>query len=578
MTEDTSKIGFAKSLFLGNIKEELLFPYPKLDSEEVETLKMVNESIDKFLEDKWELFREMDVKGEMPEEFLNSLKELGLFATIIPEEFGGLGLSSRGYSRVVQQASKFDGSIAITMGAHSSIGMKGLLLFGNDEQKERYLSKLASGEMIAAFCLTEPGSGSDAASIKTKAKKNEDGSWTLDGEKLWITNGPIAQFYTVFARTNSEAGQISAFLVERSFEGITCGPKEDKMGLRASATTTVNFKNVKVPAENLLGEEGKGFKIAMNILNNGRSGLGGGSIGAMKTCIRLASEYANERKQFDTKIRDFGMIQDKIAQMTIQTFVSESLVNMMGYFVDSGSDDYSVEAAMTKVFSTDSLWFVANEALQIAGGNGFMREYAYERIVRDCRINLIFEGTNEILRLYTALTGMKEAGKFLKNIGDAAGNIFNDPIKGFGIMSDYAVKKLAQLTSIGGEQLKVHEVLRDEARVYELATLGLSKRVEGILKKYGKNIVGQQFISKRVSNAAIDLFAGLCTLSRVNTMIADKGLDNCKQEISIIKVFSQQAKKRIKKNLAMLERPEDDLMKDLSNYIVDQGGYKWDVI
>ena len=568
----------AKSLFLGNITEEILFPYPKLEASEVETLEMVIESIDRFMDGRFDEMREYDVKGDLPDEFVESLKELGLFATIIPEEFGGLGLSSRGYSRTIQQASRYDGSVSITMGAHSSIGMKGLLLYGTEEQKQKYLPRLATGELIAAFCLTEPGSGSDAASIKTTAKKNEDGSWTLNGEKLWITNGPIAGFYTVFARTDSEKGKISAFIVEREWDGISIGPKEDKMGLRASGTTTVHFKDVRIPADCLLGEEGKGFKVAMNILNNGRTGLGGGCVGALKACIKSAVQYAAERKQFDTPISEFALIQEKISRMVVNCFVAESVVNMIGYLIDAGLEDYSVEAAISKVLSSEYLWIGANDGLQIAGGNGFMREYPFERIVRDCRINLIFEGTNEILRLFIALNGMKEAGKYLKSIGEARKNIFDDPIKGFGLMTEYATRKLTQLTSIGGEQLKVHESLRDEARVYELATLGLAKATEKILQKYRKDIVGQQLISQRLADSVIDIFAGLCTLSRVNSLIEEKGLDQCAQEISIVRIFSQQAKKRIKDNLALLERPEDELVRDLSAYIVEKGDYLWDVI
>ena len=221
-------------------------------------------------------FREFDAKGEQPQDYINALKELGLFGLIIPEDFGGVGLSNLSYSRVLQQVCKEDASTGLTIGAHSSIGMKGLVLFGSQAQKEKYLERLATGEMIAAFCLTEAGAGSDAASIKTSATKNPDGSWTLTGEKIWTTNGPIADFFTVFARTESENGKISAFLVERDFEGVESAAKEDKLGIRASATSVVTFDNVKIPAENLLGEEGLGFKVAMGILNNGRTGLGMG--------------------------------------------------------------------------------------------------------------------------------------------------------------------------------------------------------------------------------------------------------------------------------------------------------------
>ncbi|MCB0325925.1 MAG: acyl-CoA dehydrogenase family protein, partial [Bdellovibrionales bacterium] len=332
----------AKSFFLGQILEQNIFPFPQVQAEESETLRMVLDSLDKFLSGKEDLFREYDEAGAQPDEYIESLKELGLFGLIIPEEYGGIGLSNTGYSRVLQQSSHYDASTSLTIGAHSSIGMKGLLLFGSDQQKKKYLPKLATGEMIAAFCLTEPGAGSDAGSIKTTASKNADGSWSLNGEKIWITNGAFADFFTVFARTDSEAGKISAFLVERSFVGVRSGPKEDKLGIRASATTSVFFDNVQVPAENLLGEEGKGFFVAMQILNNGRTGLGGGCVGGMKRCLKLAARQAAERKQFGQPIAEFELVQEKIAQMAIDCFVVESVVTLVGHYIDSGVKDYSV--------------------------------------------------------------------------------------------------------------------------------------------------------------------------------------------------------------------------------------------
>ncbi|MCL4147438.1 UNVERIFIED_CONTAM: hypothetical protein GTU68_004186 [Idotea baltica] len=576
MTEQkiNKKASAAKSLFLGNIVEENIFPFPTIKEDESEMLKMVIDSIDKFMGDKEEIFRENDLKGSQSDEFLNSLKELGLFGVIIPEEYDGIGLSNSAYSRVIQQSSYYDGGTTLTIGAHSSIGMKGLLLFGSDDQKKKYLPKLATGENIAAFCLTESGSGSDAASIATKAEKKENGDWLLNGEKIWITNGPIADFYTVFAKTESEGkGKISAFIVEASYEGVSCGPKEDKMGIRSSATTTVIFNNVTVPKENLLGEEGKGFKIAMAILNNGRTGLGGGCVGAMKASIKHAVKQAKERKQFNTPIANFGLIQEKIANMTVDCFATESVVSVIGNYIDSGVEDYSTEAAISKIFATEALWRTANEALQIAGGNGFMKEYPYERVVRDSRINMIFEGTNEILRLFIALSAFKDAGEYLKSIGKA----FNDPIKGFGLMSSYAQKKFTQFTSLGADKLDVAPEIESAARILELATLGLAKNTEAVIKKYKKEVIGKQIISKRLADACIDIFVGLCVLSRVNDLIKKNGAEKTKQEINILNIFIQQAKVRIKHNLNLTERPEDELTLELADFIKEKDGYIWDL-
>ena len=278
----------AKNLVAGRILEDQIFPYPQLRQKDQEVLRMMVDAIDQFLGPKHDDFKRWDREAAQPAEFIQGLRDLGLFGLIIPEEHGGLGLSNAGYARVLSQSSSHDSSVSLTIGAHSSIGMKGILLFGTPEQRARYLPKLASGEMIAAFCLTESGAGSDAASIRTQAVKNTDGSWTLSGEKIWITNGGIADLYTVFARTSSTAGKITAFIVEAAWPGVSHGHHEDKMGIRASSTTTVNFADVRVPANNVLDVEGKGFKVAMAILNNGRTGLGGGAVGGMKALLAMA--------------------------------------------------------------------------------------------------------------------------------------------------------------------------------------------------------------------------------------------------------------------------------------------------
>ncbi len=569
----------AKGLFCGEIVQSCFWPFPELTDEQKEMLGMVLDSVDRFLEDKQDDFRQWDEDGQQPEEFVQGLRDLGLFGLIIPEEHGGIGLSNAGYSRVLQQSSRYDSSVSLTIGAHSSIGMKGLLLFGTDAQKEKYLPRLASGEMTAAFCLTESGSGSDAASIKTKATKNSNGGWTLNGEKIWITSGGIANFYTVFARTDSDAGKISAFIVERDSPGVSIGRKEDKLGIRASSTTTVSFADVKVPAENLLGKEGKGFKIAMSILNNGRTGLGGGAVGGMKTCIALASKQAVERKQFGRSIAEFGLIKKKIAEMTVDCFAAESAVRMVSHYIDSGYTDYSVEAAISKVFASEAMFRAANESLQIAAGNGFMKEFPYERIMRDSRILTIFEGTSEILRLFIALSGMKDAGVLLRELKSATDDIFNNPIKGFGLLSDYAGRRITHLTSLGQDRIiaAVPEALRDDALIFEKYTLELARMTDVLLRRHGKSIIEKQFALQRSADVVIDLFVGLSVLSRVSAMTPDES-EQYQQALSIAHIFSQRAKRRMNRNLRAMLRNEDESAKSLADYIFDKESYPWDVL
>src|ERR1700719_484553 len=569
----------AKNLMSGRILEDRLFPYPSLRDKDREVLGAMLDAIDQFLAPKHQDFKRWDRDAEQPEEFIQGLRDLGLFDLIIPEEHGGLGLSNAGYARVLSQSSGHDSSVSLTIGAHSSIGMKGILLFGTAEQKARYLPKLASGEMIAAFCLTESAAGSDAASIRTQAAKNPDGTWTLNGEKIWITNGGIADLYTVFARTSSAAGKITAFVVEAAWPGVSRGQHEDKMGIRASSTTTVSFADVKVPAENVLDVEGKGFKVAMAILNNGRTGLGGGAVGAMKALIAMAANQAQTRKQFNEPIAEFGLIREKISQMTVDCFAAESVVWMVAHYIDSGSEDYSVEAAMSKVFASEALQRSAYEALQIAAGSGFMRDFPYEQITRDCRILTIFEGTNEVLRLYIALSGLKELGKSLGELKAAVDDIFNNFIKGFGILTDYAERRLTQATGVGRDKIltPLPQSLREAAEIYERYTVELAKASDFLLRKYGKSIADRQHALKRVADITIDLFVGLCVLSRAATLAATPG-EKGAQAVTIARVFAQQAKRRMANNIRRAERNEDEEMNHLAGFILEKGSYPWDVV
>lgn len=569
----------AKNLYFGEILEENLFPYPQMRERDRELLGMMTDSIDDFLSPLHADMKRWDKDAHQPAEFIQSLRDMGLFGLIIPEEHGGLGLSNGGYARVLSQTSRHDSSVSLTIGAHSSIGMKGILLSGSEEQKARYLPRLASGEMIAAFCLTESGAGSDAASIRTTAKKNADGSYTLNGEKIWITNGGIADLYTVFARTDSPEGKITAFIVEAAWPGVSHGPHEDKMGIRASSTTTVAFQDVRVPAENVLGGEGKGFKVAMGILNNGRTGLGGGAVGGMKTLLRLAIAQANDRKQFGKPIAEFGLVREKIAQMTLDCFAAESTVWMVAHYIDSGCEDYSLEAAISKVYASEAIQRCAYEALQIAAGNGFMKEFPYEQVARDSRILSIFEGTNEILRLYIALSGLKDVGTSLAELKHAVGAIFNNPIKGFGVLSGYAGKRLRESTGLGTDKIlsKLDPRLGKAVDIYEKYVVELSKAADALLRLHGKGIADEQYQLKRLADVTIDLFVGLCVLSRADALARSDARHGA-QAISIATLFAQQAKRRMAGNIRALARNEDSERDALAGYMLGNGQYPWDVI
>jgi acyl-CoA dehydrogenase family protein 9 len=566
---------FMKSLFHGVIAEGMIFPYPELGRAEVDNLNSMLDSVRKFA-DKNIQPAKFDREQRIPDGVLAGLKELGMFGIGVPQEYGGVGLSATGYARVMQELAGIEASLPVTLGAHQSIGLKGILLFGTAEQKGRYLPKLATGEHIAAFALTEPSAGSDAAAIQTRAEQQADGSYLLNGSKIWITNGGFADVFTVFARTSpAEEGakpRITAFIVERGW-GVKSGPNEHKLGIRASSTTEVYFENVRVPAENVLGENGRGFKVAMEVLNSGRLGLASGCVGGCKRLIKMAVERAQERKAFGRPIGEFGLLKDKIAQMMADTYALESITYLTTGLIDSNVKDFSVESAICKVTGSETLWRVVNETLQIAAGIGYMQEYPYERMLRDSRINLIFEGTNEILRCFVALSGMQGPGRELAEVVKA----IREPIKGFGLLSDFAVRKAR--SALGRERLtRAHPLLNHETVIFEDLTADLARNVDKALRKHGNQIHEMQFTQKRIAEMAMDLYAIAATVARTTRAIEKRGEEGARREVDLTSVFVAAAEKRLRDNVAAFDKNDDELRKAVASKTYTDGGYPFDVI
>lgn len=566
---------FMKSVFYGAIPEEMVFPYPEMGRAERENTGLIVESLKRFAEtvDPARIDRE----GHIPPEVLQSLRELGMFGLVIPTEYGGKGLGATSYARVIEELSAIDASVAVTVGAHQSIGLKGILLFGTESQKRRWLPQLATGERLAAYALTEAGAGSDAAAIQTRAELAADGDgYHLSGQKVYTTNGGLADLFTVFARTTAAdqrtKPRITAFVVERG-EGVRTGPNEPKLGIRGASTTTVDFDDARVPVSNVLGEVGRGFKVAMEVLNSGRLGLAAGCVGMAKKLAKLTVERAQRRRAFGRPIGEFGMIKDKVARMMAETYALESMVYLTTGMVDAKVPDYSLESAICKVFGSEVLWRVADEALQVAAGVGYMQEHPFERVLRDARINLIFEGTNEILRAFIALSGMQGPSRKLAEVG----RVLREPIKGFGPLYDFAIQRAR--TAFGRERMnRAHVTLRREVVVFEEYVGSFQKNVDKVLRKHGKEIAEMQYTQRRVADIAIDLYALASALSRTTRAIERKGEDGAHREIELTAAFANMAERRLQANVAAFDDNDDELRKGVAAQAYGDGGYTFDVI
>ncbi len=349
----------------------------------------------------------IDRNEEIPAALLKKIADVGLMGTAIPEEYGGGGFGKVGFCIAQEEVARVCGSTAATIGAHQSIGAQAILLGGSEELKKKYLPRIASGEMIAAFALTEADAGSDSFNLSTRAEKKGD-TWILNGEKVWITNGAIADVFSVFART--EKG-ITGFVVEKKFGGVSVGKNEKKLGIKGSVTNTIAFDNVEVPAENIIGVDGRGFLVAMETLNSGRLGLGAACFGAAKEMLELSVQYSKQRKQFGEPISKFQAIQFMLSDMATRIYAMENMVYKAAFKHDN-HEDITLDAAIVKLFCSEAVSEIADQALQIHGGMGFSAELPLERFYRDARILKIFEGTNEIQKLIISRQVLKQNGKW----------------------------------------------------------------------------------------------------------------------------------------------------------------------
>ncbi|MFX3673906.1 MAG: acyl-CoA dehydrogenase family protein [Paenisporosarcina sp.] len=476
---------------------------------------------------------------------LKSAGDLGLLGADIPEEYGGLALDKVSSALIAEKMSRA-GGFSITHGAHVGIGSLPIVLFGNEDQKQKYLPKLATGELIAAYALTEPGSGSDALGAKTTAKLNAEGThYVLNGEKQWITNAGFADVFVVYAKVDGE--HFSAFIVERKFDGVSVGAEEKKMGIKSSSTRTLILQDAQVPVENLLGEVGRGHVIAFNILNIGRYKLGVGTIGGSKRAFELAVAYTNQRQQFKTPISSFNLTKEKLSTMASRLYASESLIyRTVGYFEDRMSQlsaeeqkdgksiaasiaEYAIECSINKVVGTEVLDYIADEAVQLHGGYGFMQEYEVERIYRDSRINRIFEGTNEINRLLVPGTFLRKA------------------MKGELPLLQKAQALQEELLMMMPEEMEDAPLAQEKVLVQNAKKIGLL--AAGLAaQRYGTKLEVEQEVLANIADIVNNLFAMESAVLRTEKAIQRDGVEKANQKLLYTQIFCQEAFESIERD------------------------------
>ncbi|GGE48347.1 acyl-CoA dehydrogenase [Pullulanibacillus camelliae] len=549
---ETTKAVKGGSFLIDDVQpEQVYFPEDFNDEQ-----KMIGKTTEDFIQHEvlphLETLEKQDFK--LTKKLLKQAGDLGLLGADVPEAYGGVGLDKLSSGLITEKFAPAR-SFSLSFGAHVGIGSLPIVLFGTEEQKQKYLPALAAGDKFAAYALTEPGSGSDALGAKTTARLNAEGShYILNGEKQWITNSGFADVFIVYAKVNGE--QFTAFIVESGYDGVSTGPEEKKMGIKASSTRTLILEDVAVPKENVLGEVGKGHKIAFNILNIGRYKLAAGCVGACKEGVTLAVRYANERQQFQQPIAQFSLIQNKLATMAVRAYATESSVyrtvgmfaERMDHFTTEDQKDgakvaqsiaeYAIECSLNKVFASEALDYIVDEAVQIHGGYGYMAEYAVETMYRDSRINRIFEGTNEINRLLVPSQLLRKAMK---------GEL---PLLEKGQQLQEELMMLMP-EEPGDAPLEQEKYLVKHAKKIFLMVAGLG------VQKFGKALEQEQELLANVAEIVSQIYAMESVVLRTEKALTKTSLEKQQQKLLMTQIFCQEAFETIerlaKESLLILE-------------------------
>ena len=515
---EPSRAGFAKALYRGEFRGGALFPYPELSSAEASIVHAAEDEVRHFADTEIDA-EAIDRDADIPRSVIDGLARLGVLGMTAPEEYGGRGFSQLGYCRIMEIIGGHCASTGVFVNAHHSIGIRALVLFGTPEQKKRWLPSLTRGEQLAAFALTEVEAGSDASNVQTIATPSPDGqTYILNGLKRWITNGGIADVLTVMARTPDPKGgesKITAFLVTPDLPGFEVVEAHmAKCGIRGTATGRLAFHDMPVPATNILGQRGKGLKLALTVLDFGRTTFGASCTGVAKRCLAASITHANTRKQFGRTLGEIELIQKKIAYLAATAYAMEATTYETAALIDRGAEDYMLETAILKVFATEMLWNGVYETMQIYGGKSYFLDEPYERWMRDARINTIGEGANEVLKAFIALVGMRDTGEGFRTTLQGLKNPlkFVPTLWGFGSEHVAKVFRSPVAPDVVSSLVGPRDALM--ARVKQFGWT-----IEKQLIRHREALLEMQYIQERIADAAIALYTSSCTLARLDAQL-----------------------------------------------------------
>lgn len=552
------RTGFAKALFAGEFHGGSLFPYPTLGGDQRAAAETAVAEVRAFADTAIDSVR-IDREADIPREVIDGLARLGVLGMTAPREVGGRGFTQSQYCRVMEVLGGHDPSTAVFVNAHHSIGIRALILFGTAEQKARWLPALVRGEKLAAFALTEEQAGSDAANVQTTATPAPDGShYVLNGTKRYITNGGIADVLTVMARTpdpNGGGSKVTAFLVTPEMPGFeVVEARMPKCGIRGTATARLAFHDMPVPAANILGPLGKGLRVALTVLDFGRTTFGASCTGALKACLAASIRHAHSRRQFGRPLAELELIRKKIGLIAAWTYATEAVTYETAALIDSGAEDYMLETAVLKVFSTERLWQAVYETLQIHGGQGYFTDEPYERWMRDARINTIGEGANEVLKAFIALVGMRDTGEMLrKTLADV-----QSVTRALPAIGRFGLRRARGLTRVPVVPV-VSPSLRPSAAALARRVRRFGRLIENALMHYREPLLEMQLVQERVAEAAIALVTASCTLARLDAELARGASNHAEQEAG--RLYLKLAARTFDDNLrAMVDHDDDAIL------------------